>query len=242
MYYPRNLDDLQFSLKDIEDLHRSDPSASHLILIAHGVRDGPLTWSRGLRDLFRGRQRDDTKVISIDWNPYSEDVFRCAISAKRIGRKIGGLITGQEQIESLHLIGHSCGAFVIYGMCREVKYRSARITIQSTYLDPLSVYGLYWDYGIDNFGDCADFADGYIDVEDDVPGSNQPLSHAFTVDVTPARIKHGIGISPHNWPTVYYQLIINNGLAPRLHDDPSVSKRLHAGDSVSVDTWETRLH
>ncbi|MEX2488421.1 MAG: hypothetical protein WD356_02735, partial [Pseudomonadales bacterium] len=236
------LDRLQFSLEDLEQLDRSDPRASHLILIAHGVRDGPLTWSRGLAELLTSRQHNDTRVLSVNWNPYSEDVFRCAVSAQRIGRKIGAVVAAQEQIDSLHLIGHSCGAFVVYGICGEVKSRSQRITIQSTYLDPLSVHGLYWDYGVDNFGNCADFADAYIDVEDDVPGSNQPLAHAFTVDVTEARIKNGINISAHNWPTVYYQLITRNGRAPRLHEDPSVSKRLQAGDNVSVNTWDARLH
>lgn len=242
MYYPRGLDELRFSLEDLENLDQSHPQASHLVLIAHGVRDSPLTWSSSLADLLKARHGDGTAVYPVNWNPYSNDVFRCAVSAKRIGHKIGAIIASRDQIESLHLIGHSCGAFVVYGICREVKSNAPRITIQSTYLDPLSVYGAWWDYGPDKFGRCSDFADSYIDVDDDVPGSNRPLPHAFTVDVTQARVKNNININPHNWPTLYYQLITKNDIAPRIHDDPSVPAKLKMGDSVSVDTWESALH
>ena len=52
---------------------------------------------------------------------------------------------------------------------------------------------------------CADFSDAYIDTEDDVPGSNQPLPNAYTVDVTAVRKRSAYTGTPHVWPTDYYR-------------------------------------
>lgn len=74
------------------------------------------------------------------------------------------------------------------GLCEAVKEKNSAIQIQTTYLNPVSVYtGVLWDYGINKFGICADFSDSYIDIRDSVLGSNVNLPHTATFDVTDLR-------------------------------------------------------
>jgi hypothetical protein len=89
------------------------------------------------------------------------------------------------------------------------------IKVQTTYLDPVSVYGgIFWNYGLDNFGRCANFSDSYIDTQDSIPGSNQVLPHSVTFDVTNIRLAAGYKIPPHVWPTKYYIESYKKGSVP----------------------------
>ena len=132
--------------------------------------------------------------------------------------------TSHENLQSLHLIAHSCGSFVSLGICQALKAHRNDVTVQSTYLDPVTVYGgVFWDYGVTRFGSCADFSDAYIDIADTGPGSNQllPLTHTF--DVTPARKRAGFARPPHVWPKVYYLRRAQHQTILDLRADPSVS-------------------
>ena len=87
--------------------------------------------------------------------------------------------------------------------------------MQTTYLDPVSVYsGLFWDYGLNHFGRCANFSDPYIDTEDTVPGSNQNLPHGYTFDVTQMRKDNKVVYPPHKWPTIFYINTLKNNQVP----------------------------
>ena len=66
---------------------------------------------------------------------------------------MGQRLLKETKVKSIHVIGHSCGAFVALGLCEAVKEQSSDIKIQTTYLDPVSVYaGVWWNYGVDKFG------------------------------------------------------------------------------------------
>lgn len=102
-------------------------------------------------------------------------------------------------------MGHSCGSFVILGICEALREHNQSLSIQTTYLDPVSVYsGIFWDYGVKHFGSCANFSDAYIDTQDTVPGSNQALKNAVTFDVTQIRVQNKLNHAPHAWPTLFY--------------------------------------
>ncbi len=182
----------------------------YITLSAHGVKDSPASWSDQLMSLMREYPPKQIanlhqQTISIDWQDFSKNVFICSTAGKQLGFEIGTRIAKQINIKGVHVIGHSCGAFVALGICKGVKSDNTNIVVQSTYLDPVSVYGgIFWDYGLENFGSCANFSDSYIDTEDSIPGSNQALQHSITFDVTNIRRNGEYNIPPHVWPTKYY--------------------------------------
>lgn len=184
--------------------------AAYITLSAHGVKDTPASWSDQLMILmleYPSKQVTNLhqQTVSIDWQDFSKNVFICSTAGKQLGVEIGTRIAKQTNIKGVHVIGHSCGAFVALGICQGVKSVNTNIVVQSTYLDPVSVYGgIFWDYGLEHFGSCANFSDSYIDTEDSIPGSNQALQHSITFDVTSIRLNGGYNIPPHVWPTKYY--------------------------------------
>ncbi|GAC17099.1 hypothetical protein [Paraglaciecola arctica] len=198
--------------KDYQDVINIalDPEVEYLTLSAHGVKDTTASWSDELQRTYSELQHlpfSDLKKqhISFSWQPYSDNVFNCSVDGKNIGFKLGEKIAQLPKIKGVHLVGHSCGSFVILGVCEALKENKASISVQTTYLDPVSVYsGVFWDYGIKYFGSCADFSDAYIDTQDTVPGSNQALRNAYTFDVTQTRVKNNIDYAPHAWPTMFY--------------------------------------
>jgi len=187
-----------------------DENTEYITLSAHGVKDSPASWSNQLMSIMHQSPSATIKdlhqqTISIDWQKFSNNVFICSTAGKQLGFEIGTKIAKQANIKGVHVIGHSCGAFVALGICQGVKSGNANIIVQSTYLDPVSVYGgVFWDYGLDNFGRCANFSDSYIDTEDSIPGSNQALPHSITFDVTSIRLDGEYKVPPHVWPTKYY--------------------------------------
>jgi len=180
----------------------------YIAISAHGVHDSPKSWSDELQKAIVETtypQLHNVKIqsISLNWEKFSSDVFICSVAGRKIGYQIGKKIAQHKNIKGIHAIGHSCGAFVVLGICEAVKTSNKKILVQTTYLDPVSIYaGIQWNYGITHFGSCADFSDTYIDTDDSVPGSNQILPFSATTDVTSLKLKKEI--PPHAWPTRYY--------------------------------------
>ena len=187
-----------------------DPEVEYLTFSAHGVKDTPASWSDELQRTYSEIQQlpfSDLKKqqISFSWQPYSNNVFNCSVDGKKIGIRLGEQIAQLPKLTGVHLVGHSCGSFVILGVCEALKERKVSMSVQTTYLDPVSVYsGIFWDYGVNHFGSCADFSDAYLDIQDTVPGSNQALRNAYTFDVTQTRVSNKLDYAPHAWPTMFY--------------------------------------
>ncbi|MBU2971708.1 hypothetical protein KO527_20365 [Pseudoalteromonas sp. C2R02] len=190
---------------------------------AHGVKDNPDSWSDELQKLIKQNNIVKSQQnISLNWSEFSDNVFICSVSAKKIGHQLGQRLLKETKVKSIHVIGHSCGAFVALGLCEAVKEQSSDIKIQTTYLDPVSVYaGVWWNYGIDKFGTCADFSDSYIDTRDGVPGSNINLPYTATFDVTELGVKNN-NMKPHNWPTQYYLSAYRNKKVPLIKETPQL--------------------
>ncbi|WP_339724003.1 hypothetical protein [uncultured Paraglaciecola sp.] len=211
-----------------------DPNVEYLTLSAHGVKDTPASWSDELQRTYSQIQHMPfsdlhKQHISFGWQPYSDNVLNCSVDGKKIGLFLGEQLSRLPKLKGVHLLGHSCGSFVILGICEAIKEQKASLSVQTTYLDPVSVYsGIFWDYGLEYFGSCGDFSDAYIDTQDTVPGSNQALKNAYTFDVTETRVKNNLDYAPHAWPPLFYihalekkQVPIyfksSNKLSPEIH-------------------------
>lgn len=194
--------------------------AQHTVIAVHGLGDTAQSWATPLMENMAESLVDNSYAqhIALNWNPYSQNTLRCSVDGKRIGYKLGEKLAAQTSLHAVHLIGHSCGSFVILGACEALKANNANIHIQTTYLDPVSIYGgFFWRYGLGKFGSCADDSEAYIDTGDGVPGSNETLPHATTHDVTANRLASDYKGNPHVWPTVYYQNIQRANTAPSAH-------------------------
>lgn len=224
-------------------------TTSHLTLIAHGVGDTPLSWAGPLSELLEAQEAgadggmredapaDNVKIVALDWNKGASSTFRCSVNGKRTGEILGQQAAQHQALKTVHLIGHSCGAFVVYGFCTAAKEQRPNLQIQTTYLDPVSIYGaLSWNYGLNHFGSCADFSDAYIDSEDNVPGSNVALPHAHTFDVTNVRKLSGSDVPPHVWPTQYYQLLVAAKQDPQLRHSATAYEQYPVGEMQAVNT------
>ncbi|WP_448564055.1 alpha/beta hydrolase [Thalassotalea ganghwensis] len=178
-----------------------------LIVVAHGLKDTNQTWAQEIADLWR-KKLPTAHVVTIDWHRYSNNAFTCAVNGERIGREIARQIKTNAVINKVRVIGHSCGAFINLGICEELRVNSHKkttYTIESIYLDPVSVYGgLFWDYGIKHFGQCADSSVTYFDTEDSVPGSNKAPLNSKGIDVTSYKQALNYKGKAHQWPIYYY--------------------------------------
>lgn len=210
--------------------------STHLTISVHGVKDSPANWSTPLKQIMLENSLLKSQHINLDWRPFSDNPLICSVVAKNIGEAIAKRIANETNVTSIHAIGHSCGSFMIYSLCNEIKKTKPEIKVHTTYLDPVSIYaGIFWDYGVNNFGSCADFSDAYIDTGDTVPGSNVALKNAFTFDVTQVRIKQNSQESPHNWPPQYYIQAYKKGHVPHLQNYDEVKAKYKQGLLVSVE-------
>ncbi len=199
------------SYKDIELSPKID--TNHLTLISHGLKDKPGSWASSLKDLLNQPRKNASNtynyIQAIDWQAHSANAFKCSVNGLRIGKQLAQQANDLKDLKSVHLIAHSCGSFINYGFCQEIKKLRPTTIVHTTYLDPASIYGgIFWQFGVNNFGSCADFSDHYFDSSDGVPGSNTALKNTYSVDVTKA--KKPYNIHPHLWPTIYYLELAKN--------------------------------
>lgn len=173
-------------------------------IISHGLKDDNKTWAKELKTVLHNRE-PNTKVLAIDWGASANNAFTCAVNGRRIGHQIANELLDNDAVSSVRLIGHSCGAFVNYGICEGIRERNTSINVEAVYLDPVAVYGgIFWNFGYQYFGDCADKSTTYFDTEDNVPGSNKAPIHSQGVDVTAYKTQYGYQGKAHLWPIFYY--------------------------------------
>lgn len=205
-----------------------DENKDELIILIHGKDDHPDSWpSAFAKELEASVLTDKQQVVAVDWYKYSTNLFRSANNALRIGHQLGEVLAENKQLEKVHLIAHSAGAFLAYGYCETLKQYSPGLIVQTTYLDPLGPYsGFQWHYGTQNFGSCADISDAYIDIKDNVPGSNVPVEHSHTFDVTALRaLDKTYQGTAHMWPVQYYRNAVISRQLPFWEPDKDVLER-----------------
>jgi len=220
MFWPRDFEHVNIS--------KFESTSSHTAVLAHGLKDNPSTKLDSLKTDYR-QALPNARVFAVDWSRYAQNTLTCATNGKRIGERIGRKLAANPNIENLHLIAHSCGSFVIYGACQAFRQLNKTARVQTTYLDPVSVYGIWWNYGLRHFGRCADYSEAYIDTEDDVPGSNQLIPHTHTYDVTEVRKRTGRQTHAHLWPIEYYQQLLASGQAPMVWKDSMLKENKPTG-------------
>lgn len=216
-YWPINDDKLAIELP-----HQN---SDHLTVLIHGLKDDVTSWAQPLQKTLE--QQPNSNVLALNWQVYAQDVFRCSTNGIAIGERLAAKILNHSpRLNSVHLVAHSCGSFVALGACRVLKQQRPQFKVHSTYLEPVSVFGaIFWDYGIDNFGQCSDFSDAYIDTRDRIPGSNQALTHAVTFDVTAqAKIAQFNG-RPHQWPIAFYQNLVQQQRQWTLTDQVKIQQQ-----------------
>ncbi len=210
--------------------------SQYLFLAVHGVKDRAGGWAGELANFLANRERTENpseQYIALDWNPYAQNTFRCAVDGQRIGEHYAAYLATKKQLRDLHLVAHSCGSFVIYGLCKQLKNLRPDINIQTIYLAPTTVYGgLFWHYGSSRFGSCADFSELFFDADDKVPGASHPLINAYNTELfTTSNSKKR---SPHLRPIDYYRNKAQSGDARQLRDDAQLAIDYPPGHLVKV--------
>ncbi|GAB4337196.1 MAG: hypothetical protein Kow0089_08250 [Desulfobulbaceae bacterium] len=192
-------------------------STRELIVLVHGKGDTPSSWAEAFAEELRSsRLGPGQQVVTVDWGEYSHDLLRSTLNGRDIGHDLGKRIAaGSGALSRLHLVGHSAGSFVVYGICESVRRRKPGIHIHTTFLAPVTVYrGIDWKYGYRNFGTCADVSDAWIDREDRAIGASAPLRFPHSFDVTALRRASGFNGTPHLWPVAFYRKAVLAGTVP----------------------------
>lgn len=159
-----------------------------------------------------------TAIVRYVWAPWSDARLRTHPNGARVGERLGEELAGLPGLESLHLIAHSAGAYVLEPLCASYRARApghrARITM--TFLDPIGFRGpLDPGWGARTYGRCADDAEAFINTDDPAPATAAVLRHARTTDVTADPGRKNFRGGGHRWPVQYYsdRLILPGGSA-----------------------------
>jgi hypothetical protein len=183
-----------------------------LILVFHGSggRDEPVLRALEVALRERATAGGAPLVMRYDWSPHSDARLRTWPNGRRVGEMLGAELAGFRHLQSVHLIAHSAGAYVLEPLCEA--YRAARAEgavpaarIRMTYLDPIGFRGpLDPGWGARHYGQCADEAEAFINTDDPAPATAATLRYARTTDVTgdPGRTQFTGG--GHRWPVQYY--------------------------------------
>jgi hypothetical protein len=187
------------------------PATRTLVVLVHGSggreEPGIVALERRFREL--AARRGDVQVVRYIWSPWSDNTFRAGANGARIGRVLGTQLAAARQLTSIHLVGHSAGAYLLDPLCEG--WRAARgadaprIPVAITFLDPIGFRDI-WDkgWGSRQFGRCADYAEAFINTDDPAPATDRPLAQAWNVDVTAAGHAARFDGGGHRWPVRYY--------------------------------------
>lgn len=172
------------------------------------------------------------KVIVYDWRQWRGNLLRASFDSESVGERVANqLIKEHPDLESVQAIGISVGAFAA-NSCTQVLHKnkksSSKPYLRLTLLDPFTLRGVFGlGYGASFFGKCADYCEHFLNTDDPVPSTNEPLPLARTYDVTSAKARDSFTPLPadnmHSWPLVYY----TKNFITRNHPDGSVSKPVH---------------
>ena len=184
------------------EMPKPESGTTHLIMLFHGSEGEDNAAIISLEEeLQKQIDTKNTQVIRYIWAPWSDNRVRASTNGKHIGELIGKHLAGYN-IDQLHLIGHSAGAWLPDAICRKIRQeKPSKSLVRITLLDPIGINGvLDLGWGQRHFGECADFAEAILNTNDNVPGTNVALQNAFNIDVT--KLEHNK--NGHEWPVWYY--------------------------------------
>lgn len=140
-----------------------------------------------------------------DWSQHRGSVATAAYDGEAVGEAVGQCLQERIDNEQIHVVGISVGAFCAHSMCDAVE--DTKLTL----LDPFCARGIVggWSYGATHFGTNANESTQYLNTDDPVPSTNDPLPNVDkVVDVTD-RPERATFVLPENenmhcWPTAFY--------------------------------------
>ncbi len=184
-----------------------EEDTEQIVIIVHGLGDDAEGWPKALKKRLETftRKEKGRKIITYDWNPYSLSSLRASTDGTTIGQDLGRQLAQAKNLKKIHLIGHSVGSFLIDALCKMYKERAAKSAeVRMTFLDPFCMKGtLNWWHGQQSFGKCGDFTEAYVNTDDPVPTTNEPLAHAYNFDVTRNSFRSKFKGKSHWWPVNY---------------------------------------
>eukprot|EP00587_Corethron_hystrix_P007659 CAMPEP_0113302780 /NCGR_PEP_ID=MMETSP0010_2-20120614/3466_1 /TAXON_ID=216773 ORGANISM="Corethron hystrix, Strain 308" /NCGR_SAMPLE_ID=MMETSP0010_2 /ASSEMBLY_ACC=CAM_ASM_000155 /LENGTH=260 /DNA_ID=CAMNT_0000156659 /DNA_START=188 /DNA_END=970 /DNA_ORIENTATION=- /assembly_acc=CAM_ASM_000155 len=208
--YSRGFPRLYKPSLDISDLPQTSREGT-LTIIFHGA-GGPDAYTAELVDKLSADKSN--AVYFPDWTEFSSNTLRAASDGLSVGNQIGLGVAkrlgddGDDGPGTVHVIGISVGSFAAQAVVDAIsayRLRQGKLRqpfLQVIFLDPFIARGVYdWGYGKERFGRGADTAFQYLNTDDPVPFTDQPLANCRTIDVTSIRPEEIFG---HDWPLVYY--------------------------------------
>lgn len=180
------------------------------VLVVHGSGDGPERWAAPMVDRLSPRVKLPARVewVAYDWRAAAVDKLSAAERGQAEGAAIAAVLK-ERSLSHLHVIAHSAGAHVAFGLEEAMASWPTRPTLHLTLLDPFLGKGLDFEWGRTRFGTRADFAEAFLNRGDGVPGTEVAVDAAHTFDVTNASTKPGglTGSQAHWWPTDAYGVV-----------------------------------
>lgn len=161
-----------------------------------------------LKNVREGDRRRRLRRFSFvfDWSSWRGNLLRAAFDSQAVGRLMAEhFLSTKPRLTHVHVIGVSVGAFAADALVKALKSKNSKLKVQLTLLDPFCSRGVFHqNYGIVKFGREADFCEQYLNTDDPVPFTNDPLKHAFVYDVTHSAARATFTPLPndnmHSWP------------------------------------------
>lgn len=213
MSWGLNLSPLESSLfgkrlKDIEEATRNELKASRALLDNLGDCPAIVFPGAGGPDQFTDELKatiGDSCVIW-DWQEHRGSIATAAFDGEAVGETLADAFVDRQEV---HVIGISVGGFCANSMATSLYNRVPKPLVRLTLLDPFCSRGLLGiGYGAKHFGVNADYAEHFLNTDDPVPSTNEPLPNCYCVDVTQAPERKIFelpeGESMHCWPVAYY--------------------------------------
>jgi len=184
-----------------------------------------------------GKVMKKTMVHTFDWREYRGSPITAAFDGEAVGEAVAHSLWKEKhdlelapdnenaiglRIKSVHSIGISVGAFASQAFASTIcQLRNTTENdvgensndpqyVRLTLLDPFCTRGIWGiNYGATHFGAGGiDFAEQYLNTDDPVPTTNDPLPLCACVDVTGAPERESFvlpeGETMHCWPLVYF--------------------------------------
>lgn len=145
-------------------------------------------------------------VYVYDWLKWRGNFIRAAFDSQNVGRTIGTQLAEQSpKLKNIQVIGISVGAFAADSCAKAYKELAEHPgTVHLTLLDPFTSKGIFgYGWGLKNFGAGIDVVEQYMNADDQVPTTNDPVLNAYTFDVTASEDKKQFQDNYHSWPVAY---------------------------------------
>lgn len=144
-----------------------------------------------------------------DWQQWKGNLIRASDDSINVGSIIGNDISTYSNIKYAHLIGISVGSFAANTAGKIIKRQLKDAYVKVTLLDPFCSRGIFHHkYGYNNFGTNVDYAEQYLNTDDPVPFTNDPLPNCYCYDITNTKERRNFtplsGDNMHSWPVAYF--------------------------------------